>query len=579
MGNFIIKNLIAFTLLLVFVAHASGQVGAVKTDKRPNIIFILTDDQPYRYIGALGDTLIKTPNLDKLVQDGVLFTNCHVTSPICTPSRASIFLGQFERKHQINFNSGTSMDGEAWETSYPMALRKNGYYTGYIGKNHVPIGNGGYKSGVIEKSFDYWYGGHEFLGFYPKQRYPIFKGAKSETQPEVLEEGAFDFLDATEYKLEGALHFLSGRPQDKPFNLSICFNLPHDNGTSSMKMLPGDPEIYRTLYRDITIPMVNNYVPRDSIKAPKLPSSVLHAQDRQTIYNYVDNRKDAKERTIRQMQAMTGIDQLVGQLRKKLKELNIDDNTIIIFTSDHGVMMGQYGLGGKALNYEACTRVPLIIYNPLLAKNRQGQKYNMLVQTIDLAPTMLSMASAVPQESYQGKDLTDILTGKEKKIRDYLFTENLWSTFYGNPRIETVQNEEWKYLRYYKNENISSSYAMKVAKEFSVPQIPFVVHDEGMGVYRSYVEAPFNGEKPVYEELYHLTTDPEEAVNLAANKKNAALMEKMRVICDKMVKEARGTGKPHVLRYTAESKEEFDGKERKSTETSKASKTNNRQDD
>jgi arylsulfatase A-like enzyme len=345
-----------------------------------------------------------------------------------------------------------------------------------------------------------------------------------------------------------------------------------------MKMLPSDPEIYRTFYRAIDIPMVNNYMPKDSIKNAKLPPSILHAQDRQTIYNYVDNRKDAKERTIRQMQAMTGVDQLVGQLRQKLKEHKIDDNTIIIFTSDHGVLMGQYGLGGKALNYEACTRVPLIIYNPLLPKNVQGKKHNTLVQTIDLAPTMLSMAQAPIGESYQGKDLTDILMGKEKKIRDYLFTENLWSTFYGNPRIETVQNEEWKYLRYYKNENISSSYAMKVAKEFNVPNIPFVVHDEGMGVYRSYVEAPFNGEKPVYEELYQLTTDTEEAVNLAGNKENNSILEKMRGICDKMVKEARGTGKPHVLRYTAESKEEFDAKERKSTGAS-TDKTADRQPD
>src|SRR5215213_10218558 len=129
------KNWIALLLLNVFFIGAYGQSKTSQTGKRPNIIFILTDDQPYKYIGALGDTLIRTPNLDKLSNDGVLFTNCHVTSPICTPSRASIFLAQFERKHQVNFNSGTSMDLEAWETSYPMALKKSGYYTGYIGKN------------------------------------------------------------------------------------------------------------------------------------------------------------------------------------------------------------------------------------------------------------------------------------------------------------------------------------------------------------------------------------------------------------------------------------------------------------
>ena len=99
---------------------------------KPNIIFILTDDHRYDLLGATGNELIQTPNIDKLAEDGILFTNAHVTSAICTPSRASMLLSQFERKHNVNFNSGTSVSEDAWKTSYPVVLRNNGYYTGYI---------------------------------------------------------------------------------------------------------------------------------------------------------------------------------------------------------------------------------------------------------------------------------------------------------------------------------------------------------------------------------------------------------------------------------------------------------------
>ena len=286
-------------------------------ESRPNIIFILTDDQRYDLLGCTGNEIIKTPNIDKLASDGILFTNAHVTSAICTPSRASILLSQYERKHGVNFNSGTSVSTEAWKYSYPMILRDNGYFTGYIGKNHVPVGHGGYESGIMEKSFDYWYAGHGHLSFYPKSRHEIFKGAKNNTQVEVIEEGVSDFL-SNEFRLEGAEHFINAIPENKPFCLNINFNLPHGASTSTMKMLPTDNEMYKSLYRDQKITFPENYIEKDSIKNPKIPSKILHANDRQRIYDFVDNKRDLKERIIRNMQAVTGIDNLIGKLRQIL---------------------------------------------------------------------------------------------------------------------------------------------------------------------------------------------------------------------------------------------------------------------
>jgi len=259
-------------LMSVFVTFVLGLgvICGAEDDTRANIVFILTDDQSSGMMGCDGNTLVQTPNLDRLASESVFFDYAHVTSAICTPSRVSMFLSQFERKHGVNFNSGTSVSPEAWSHSFPVVLRENGYYTGYIGKNHAPVGDGGYDSGLMEHSFDYWYAGHGHLGFYPKDVHDIFKHAKSDTQVEVVGEGAIDFL-SNESRLDGAVKFLEKRPQNRPFCLSICFNLPHGAGTRSMKLKPTDDEIYRMLYRNMNIPLPHYYVAKEDLKTPKLP--------------------------------------------------------------------------------------------------------------------------------------------------------------------------------------------------------------------------------------------------------------------------------------------------------------------
>jgi len=527
----------------------------IQAQERPNIIFILTDDQQYGIMGCDGNTIVQTPNIDNLADEGMMFTNAHITSAICTPSRISILLSQYERKHGVNFNSGTSVSDEAWEQSYPMVMRNAGYYTGWIGKNHAPIGEGGYTSGLMEKSFDYWYAGHGHLGFYPKDRHEIFNDAVAFTQPEVLNEGINDFLDPNERNLKGAIKFLDERPSDQPFLLSLNFNLPHGASTSTMKMKESDDDIYKTLYRDLDIPLPDNYVAKADIKEPKLPADLLKAEDRQVGYDYVDTAEGTIERYTRQLQAMTGIDRLVGNLRIKLKDLKLDKNTIIIFTSDHGLFMGEQGLGGKSLCYEKTTHVPFIVYNPLLKKKQRGLKSDALVQSIDAAPTMLALGGVEIPESFQGKDISNLIKGEDEKVRDYVFTENLWSTHFGNPRCEAVQDKEWKYIRYYKNNNFSASKEVEVAKMvgMSPSKMLYAVHDPMIAVYRDYVESPIQGEQPVYEELYNLKNDPAELHNLVSKEVNKEILENLRKVWKTEIVTARGTGNPKVLRYTNDS--------------------------
>jgi len=539
---------------LIIILWLSVNLARLVGQPQPNFVFILTDDQSYGYLGCTGNEVVKTPNIDQLAANGVLFDNAHVTSAICTPSRISILLSQYERRHNVNFNSGTSVAPEAWANAYPVVMRKAGYYTGWIGKNHAPIGEGGYGSKLMEESFDYWYAGHGHLGFYPKERHKIFKGAAANTQLEIVKEGVDDFLLTNERKLEGALHFLDARPKDQPFLLSINLNLPHGAGTRSMKMLETDDEIYRTLYRDQTIPLPENYVAKAAIATPKLPANLLRAEDRQAGYNYVDTPEKNREQLIREYQAMTGIDRLVGNLRSALEKAGLAQNTVLIFTSDHGLFHGEQGLGGKALCYEQTTHVPLIVFDPDLPRKKRGKRSSALVQSIDVAPTLLARAGVTIPESFQGEDLGKLIYGGKKEVREYLFTENLWSTKFGNPRCESVQNKDWKYIRYYRNNTFSASKLIATAKELGMNEnlMLYPVHDPDIAVYRDYVEGPLTGEAPVYEELYHLKKDPTELRNLVADPKHKAILQTLQAAWKQEITRARGEGLPLILRYTAD---------------------------
>ncbi len=540
------------------IAAASTLIGGCRAldgehAARPNIIFILTDDQRGDTLGCMGNKIVQTPNIDRLAAAGTLFENAAVTSAICTPSRATFLTGQYERRHGINFNSGTAMSEEAWEKTYPMELKRAGYFIGYVGKNHVPVGGEGYCTGLMDNSFDYWYAGHTHLRFYLKERpagyfkvegdEKMFDNAAADTQTEILEEGVMNFLESNEDFYSGASRFLEKRPSDKPFCLSLCFNLPHDAGTGNMENRPSDPELYRSGYRDkydeILADLPKTYIAAKDIKTPKLPADVLIAEKRQTGYDYVNTPDELVERIIRRYQTITGIDNLVGNLRDKLERLGLADNTVIIFCSDHGILRGEFGLGGKALCYEPCIKIPMIIYDPRAPKKAKGQRRAELVQSIDVAPTILDLASADIPASMQGESMLPLVHGKDAVWRKYAFSENLWSTYFGNPRVECVHGEKWKYLRYFKNDRSLYDGIQESAR--------YMVSNLHAATYRHWLWASIEGEKPVYEELFYLPGDPDETTNLADDEKYLPAVIRLREICDKLVKQARGDEPPAVV--------------------------------
>ena len=493
---------------------------AVEKPSRPNVIVILADDMAVGLTGYENHPIVKTPNIDKLASMGTVFNSSFATSAVCTPSRTSLLTGLYERRHGINFNSNSSMTESAFQQTYPMLLKNSGYFVGYVGKNHTPIGRNddgvtGYKSGVMDSSFDYWYASHKHLGFYPKdkKRHAIFKNAQADTQIEIIEEGVENFMAPNE-AFKAGHDFLDGRPQNQPFALLINFNVPHASSTGTMEQRDSDLALYKSVYRDQLneIELPETYLAADDIKTPKLPVNVYNGEYLFT-YDYVKTPDTLKERNIREIQTISGIDKLMGKLYKKLEHQGIADNTIIVFTSDHGLMHGEFGLGGKVHLYEPSIRIPLIIFDPRIETSNKSYENNDLVALVDIAPTLLDLTNTPVPETYQGYSLKPLMLGEPVNWRQEIFLENMM-TIQNYPRMEGVRSHEWKYIRYFDKKK-DQLYA-----EMSVASI--------------------NGEQPIYEELYDLANDPQEIHNVIADPANAAIVKSMRKKNAKLVSQYRG---------------------------------------
>lgn len=522
---------------------------AKERTKRPNIIFILTDDQRFDSLGLTGDPVVQTPNIDRLASEGTFFNNGIVNSSICTPSRACYFLGQYERKHGLNFNSGTALSEDAWNNSYPMHLRDAGYFTGYVGKNHVPIGKEGGLSGIMEKSFDFWYAGHGHIQFYPKERHAIFDYAKPDTQTEIIQEGVLSFLDDEKKFIHGAGAFLKSRPHNQPFCLTMALNLPHGSSTSRMEQRDSDPEMYKSLYRDQIedLPLSPLYIKRSEIKEPKVPADVWYTEFRQTGYDYVDSPEPLRERKVRKYQTITGIDQMIGQLRQKLEELGIADNTVILFSSDHGIMEGEFGLGGKALNYEACLKVPMIVFDPRINDDLRTSESDALLESVDFAPSILDFAGIKKPDTMQGESFVSLLqwqANPSKPWRQISYAENLWTNYFGNPIIETVRTKRWKYNRYYANNRETFSNVTK--------KNLYDVQPNHAEAYRVNLTASIKGKQPDFIELFDLKNDPDETTNLASSAQHKETLAILDSECDRLVFAAKDGVNSEPLTVTLE---------------------------
>ncbi len=400
-----------------------------KTDRRPNIVFLLADDQRFDSMRCMGNRHIRTPNLDRLASEGVLFRRHYDTSAICMASRASIMTGLYEYRHGTNFDRG-SMGRETFMSSYPVLLRNAGYRVGFAGKFGFPVTPVPTSVSLEAEDrqpidqFDWW-GGWVGQGFYETQKNPHLKKYAAEF-PHVsraLGAAACDFIKES---------VASG----KPFCLSISFKAPHHPYTP-------DPQDLG-LYRDTTFSKSGNWG-RD--KGAQLPEQARRSRMyRNEFAEWSDDQRFQKNLAI-YYQLINGNDVAVGMIREQLARSGVADNTVVIYTSDNGWMCGDHGLGGKVFPYEGASRAPLMIRDPR-RKTAVGKTCDALTAGIDMAPTILEFAGVPVPSSMDGVSLVPLLDQPDRPVRDALLLMNAWPWSAEQLVMSTV-TPKWKYIYWF----------------------------------------------------------------------------------------------------------------------------------
>ena len=426
---------------------------------RPNILFILTDDQRWDAMGCSGNRIIKTPNMDSLARNGVRFENAFVTTPICAASRASIFTGLHERTHGFTFRT-PPLSHNYTQISYPFLLRRAGYQTGFIGKFGVQV-----EKGDVSHMFD---------TFVPLERTPYVKAKDGGTR---------HLTDICGDESVRALHrFNTGRP----FCLSISFHAPHAEDGDPRQYLW--PEACDQLYEEVSIPKPKQAEPDFFESQPRFLQSSLN----RVRWGWRFDSPEKYQTMIKGYYRMiSGVDMVVGRIMAELKALGLDKNTIVILMSDNGYFLGERGFAGKWLLHESSIRVPMIMYDPRSAGTHAHGVMDQMVLNIDMAPTILDMAGVPIPEIIQGRSLTPLLRDKQLEWRGEAFFEHLFDHD-RIPQSEGIRTTEWKYIRYRHH--------------------------------------------PEFRELYDLSKDPIEEVNLAYNMRYRDRLDYFDERCEKIIK-------------------------------------------
>ena len=403
-----------------------------KISKKPNVIFILTDDQRWSALGYAGNKNIQTPEMDKLAEEGVYFSNALVTTPICSASRASILTGLHERTHRYTFQTG-DIRGEFMDKAYPYLLKDAGYYTGFYGKFGVNYSEKEKMFDVAE-IYDRNNSYKDYRGYY-------YKKLGEET------------VHLTRYTGQKAMDFIDMAPTDKPFCLSLSFSAPHAHD--------GAPEQYfwqeepGKLYNDQDMPEAEI---SDDKYFNRLPLPVREGFNRLRWGWRYDTPEKYQHSVKGYYRMIYGIDLEIAKIRKKLEETGQAENTVIILMGDNGQFLGERQIAGKWLMYDNSVRVPLIIYHPGINKHMDIED---MALNIDIPSTILDIAGVSIPDTYQGKSLLSVVSGgKNSMDRDTVLVEHLWE-FENIPPSEGVRTNEWKYLRYINNKSYEELYNLK----------------------------------------------------------------------------------------------------------------------
>lgn len=350
----------------------------------PNLLFILADDMVFRAMGCAGNSEIETPNLDRLAREGTRFTRCHVSNPICTPSRATILTGQYGFRNGVTF---FGMPIREDSPRLPRLLNEAGYHTGYTGKWHN-------NSRPHQHGFQHMR--HVFLGgMHGYDDIPVVEQA--DDKPSILTgQPSTVFTDA-------ALELLQASLQE-PYCLFVCHKAPHDPRNP--------PPEYEAMYPPEKITLPANFM-----REPRFDPLTLHIRD-ELLHPRPFDPELIRRETGKYYGLISHLDSQVGRLLDHLEKSGQLERTVIVFASDNGLTLGAHGLLGKQTLYEEGVRVPLILRGPRIAA---GRVCDALVDLMDLFPTFLDFAGAPIPAEVQGHSLRPLLAGEKEELRDSIF--------------------------------------------------------------------------------------------------------------------------------------------------------------
>jgi len=356
--------------IIILLIVLTGILSCSKETKKPNVIYVFADQWRAQATGYAGDVNAITPNLDQLAQEGINFTNAVSTCPSCTPYRASLLTGMYSTTHGLLLNDILlDPDSESMAKIY----KKAGYNTAYWGKWHV---GGPFRLGYISEAnrqgFDYWKVmecTHNYMDSW------YYDGNDRNRKQ-------WNGYDAHAQAKDLCTYISDHANDDKPFLAVLSWGPPHD---------PYDqvPEAYLNMYADLTKIALRDNVP-----------------------------EEYKEEALKMLQGyyahIAALDESMGWIMQQIKESGIEDNTILVFTSDHGDMVGSKGMKYKSNPWDEAIMVPFLLKYPDAIKEKRTIK--MPIGTPDILPTLLGLSKIESELNFEGSDFSDILIGEQDEF-------------------------------------------------------------------------------------------------------------------------------------------------------------------
>jgi N-acetylglucosamine-6-sulfatase len=395
-------------------AAGAAALAGCRRARRPNVVFILTDDQRWDCLSCAGHPFLKTPNMDRIAAEGVRFANAFCTTSLCSPSRATLLSGVYAHTHSVT-NNFTEYPVNL--PSYPRRLKEAGYRTAYIGKWHMGENNDNPRPG-----FDYW-ASHRGQGKYWDTEFNI-NGTRQELK------GYY-----THRVTDLAVDWLKQNAGRAPFVMTLAHKAPHGIWIPEPKYEHAfdNVEIRKPATAGDTGPGKPDYV-RKRVKT-------WHG-----IEGPLYGAKDYGRFMRTYLATIPSIDDSVGRVWETLRAAGELDNTILIFATDNGFLIGEHAAIDKRTMWEESIRIPLLVRYPEAFQPRVVRE---MVLNVDVAPSILDLCGAAPLANIHGSSFHRLARGDAGGWRKSWFYEyNFETEFPYTPNVRGVRTDEWKYIHY-----------------------------------------------------------------------------------------------------------------------------------